>query len=85
MAKKSQKKTDEIPANFETAMQKLEGLVQNLEKGELVLEESINQFEHGMQLVKFCEERLAEAEKKVKILMKDRNGEIRTEDFAARD
>jgi exodeoxyribonuclease VII small subunit len=59
------------PEKFETSLQRLEELVQKLEDGDLPLEESLKVFEEGMSLVKTCEKRLNEAQKKVEILMKD--------------
>ena len=56
---------------FEETLEKLEELVQKLEEGDLPLEDSLKAFEDGMALVKSCEKRLNEAQKKVEILMKD--------------
>lgn len=63
----SMPKTDK----FEVSLEKLEKIVEKLESGELSLEDSLKQFEEGMRLSKFCEERLNEAKKKIEILMKD--------------
>lgn len=59
------------PEKFEASLQRLEDLVQKLEDGDLPLEDSLKVFEEGMALVKACESRLNEAQKKVEILMKD--------------
>jgi exodeoxyribonuclease VII small subunit len=59
------------PEKFEASLQRLEDLVQKLEDGDLPLEDSLKVFEEGMALVKTCERRLNEAQKKVEILMKD--------------
>lgn len=56
--------------NFEENMENLEKIVQELEKGELNLDESIKKFEEGMHLSKRCNEILEEAEKKITILIK---------------
>jgi exodeoxyribonuclease VII small subunit len=56
---------------FETTLEKLEELVQKLEEGDLPLEDSLKAFEEGMTMVKSCEKRLNEAQKKIEILMKD--------------
>lgn len=56
--------------NFEENMENLEKIVQELEKGELNLDETIKKFEEGMQLSKKCNEILEEAEKKITILIK---------------
>jgi len=78
------KKASAIPKStkFEDALGELETLIEKLETGEHSLEESLVQFERGMMLSKFCQQSLADAEKKVKILMADKvsdNGSL--EDF----
>jgi len=55
--------------NFEKAFLELEELVDQMEKGDLSLEESLKCFEHGMRLTKDCQKALCEAEQKVKILL----------------
>lgn len=57
---------------FGKAMARLEEIVQSLEKGNLSLEDSLKFFEEGMRLSQICMARLDEAEKKVEILMKDK-------------
>lgn len=59
------------PEKFEDSLQKLEDIAQKLEDGDLPLEDSLKAFEEGMALVKACEKRLNEAQKKIEILMKD--------------
>jgi len=61
---------------FEKAMNKLEKIVQELESTDLPLEKAIKKFEEGVQLSKFCSEKLDETEKRVNILLKDQNGRI---------
>lgn len=61
--------------NFEAALAELEKLVQGMEAGDLSLEESLKAFEKGMQLSRDCQQSLAEAEQKVKVLT-ERNGEL---------
>ena len=58
---------------FEDALGELEYLIESLEAGDLSLEQSLVQFERGMMLSKFCQQSLADAEKKVKILMDDKS------------
>lgn len=65
---------------FEDALGELEELIENLESGDQSLEESLVQFERGMKLSKFCQQSLTDAEKKIKILMADRenaDGELK--------
>ncbi|HHC73002.1 MAG TPA: exodeoxyribonuclease VII small subunit [Thiotrichales bacterium] len=57
---------------FEKALQELEALVETLEQGELPLEESLKQFEKGIQLTRQCQEALDAAEQRVEILMQEK-------------
>ena len=66
--------------NFEETMQELEKVVQKLEGGELNLDDSIKEFEKGMELSKFASKYLEEAEKKITILVKD-GEELKEEEF----
>ena len=59
---------------FEEALNKLEKIVSKLEKGDIPLEESLKLFEEGIRLSRFCNQKLDEAEKRVEILLKDRDG-----------
>ncbi|MEX5213285.1 MAG: exodeoxyribonuclease VII small subunit [Nitrospiraceae bacterium] len=59
---------------FEQAMARLETIVEELERGELPLDESLRIFEEGIRLSKTCLKMLNEAERKVEILMQDRDG-----------
>ena len=61
---------------FEKAMKKLEEIVQELETGELTLEESLKKFQEGVKLSKFCSSKLDETEKKVTLLLKDHHGNL---------
>ncbi len=66
---------------FEDALNKLEKIVSKLEEGDIPLEESLKLFEEGIRLSRFCNQKLDEAEKKVEILLKDKNGVIRPRSF----
>ncbi len=68
--------------DFEKNLQQLNELVDTMEKGDLSLEESLKQFESGMQLSKQCQEALSQAEQKVKILV-DKAGKPQLDDFSA--
>ena len=70
--KKTAKSAPEKAAamNFEKALKELEEIANKLEEGELSLDESIRQFEKGMQLSRFCRQKLDEAEQKIEILQK---------------
>lgn len=57
------------PENFETALHALESLVERMESSELPLEESLQLFEQGIQLTRFCQQSLNKAELQVQALM----------------
>ena len=63
------------PADFEEAVQQLEGLVEMLEKGDLPLDSALKAFEEGIQLTSHCQKILTEAEQKVQLLT-EKNGEL---------
>jgi exodeoxyribonuclease VII small subunit len=65
---------------FEDCLERLEKIVQELEKGEVPLEKSLTLFEEGMDLSATCRKQLEEAEGKVEILLKQ-NGKLQTEPF----
>ena len=70
--------------NFEESMQKLETIANELEKGNLSLDESVNKFEEGMKLSKKCNDFLESAEKKITILINN-GSEMAEEDFIPKD
>ena len=61
-------------ANFEQAMKRLEAIVEQMESGELSLEDLIVRYEEGMKLVKVCQERLASAEQRIEIITRGSGG-----------
>ena len=67
--------------NFETSMKRLEEIVHDLEKGDLPLEDSLKVFEEGMDLIKFCSDKLEEVEQKVTMLVKEGNGKYAQRPF----
>jgi exodeoxyribonuclease VII small subunit len=66
---------------FETALKRLEEVVRRLEGGDLSLEESLKAFEEGVRQASFCMKKLNEAEKKVEILLKQKDGSFVKEEF----
>jgi exodeoxyribonuclease VII small subunit len=66
---------------FETAMERLEEIVQKLEQGDLTLEESLKLFEEGVKLSRICNKKLEEAERKVEVLFKDKDGKMKARTF----
>jgi len=67
---------------FEQAIKQLEQIVQDLESGDMPLEKAIKTFEEGIQLSKFCSEKLDETEKRITILMQDSEGKVSEVPFA---
>ncbi len=69
-------------AKFEECLQKLESIVDQLEKGNLPLEQALKLFEQGVELSNNCRKELEEAEGRVEILLKQ-NGKLQAEPFEA--
>jgi exodeoxyribonuclease VII small subunit len=67
--------------NFETALEDLEQVVEQLESGDLALEDSLAAFEKGVGLAKFCNQKLNDVEKKVELLIKDKEGKLQLKAF----
>ena len=72
-----------VKKTFELAMKQLEQIVQELEAGDMPLEKAIKKFEEGIQLSKYCTEKLDESEKRITILMKDAAGKVSDMPFTA--
>ncbi len=66
---------------FEEALARLEAIVAELERGELPLDDSMRIFEEGIKLSKVCLKMLDDAERRVEILVKDKDGRKRTRPF----
>ena len=71
------------PNEFEKAFQQLETVVKRLEGEELPLDESLQLFEEGIRLSRFCHQRLEEVEKKIELILADAKGQPRVEPFEA--
>ncbi len=67
--------------NFERAMDRLEKIVDQMESGELSLDDLIVRYEEGMSLVKVCQERLASAEQKIEIIARNSSGKPEVKEF----
>jgi exodeoxyribonuclease VII small subunit len=67
--------------SFEESLKKLETIVDQLEKGDLSLEDSLKLFEEGIGLSAACKKEIDDAEGKVQILIKLRDGSLKTEPF----
>ncbi len=77
----SKPKQREAELNFEGAMDRLEAIVEQMESGKLPLEDLIVRYEEGMNLVKICQERLANAEQKIEIIVRNSAGKTLVKDF----
>ena len=69
-------KKESTQKNFESALEELEQVVEQLESGDLPLDDSLSAFEKGVGLVKFCNHKLNEVEKKIELLVKDKDGKL---------
>ena len=70
--------------NFVESMKKLESIVNELENGNLNLDESVEKFEEGMKIAKQCNTILEDSEKKITILL-EKDGELKEENFEANE
>ncbi len=68
---------------FEEELADLEAIVAKIDSGELSLEESISAFERGVALVRSLNQKLDEVEKKVEVLVRDAQGELKTAPYEA--
>ncbi|MFQ5714565.1 MAG: exodeoxyribonuclease VII small subunit [Candidatus Scalinduaceae bacterium] len=67
--------------NFEASLKELEEIVEQLEKGDLKLDETLAKYEMGIKIYKRCHQILESTEKKINVLLKDRDGETYTKEF----
>jgi exodeoxyribonuclease VII small subunit len=81
-AKKKSAKKSEL--NFEDALERLSEINERLESGEVTLDEGIELYTEGMELAKFCQEKLSDAEKRIKVLV-EKGGALIEEDFDESD
>ncbi|MZH04039.1 MAG: exodeoxyribonuclease VII small subunit [Nitrospinae bacterium] len=70
---------------FEKAIQRLEKIVDDLEKGELDIDKSLEIFEEGIKMSRVCSKKLNEAEAKIEKLTRNQKGELITELFPVED
>lgn len=74
------KESAKEPANFEAAMAELETLVERMDAGQLPLEASLQAYQRGVTLLKYCEKVLADAEQRVKVLDGDQLKDLHDDD-----
>lgn len=72
--------TKKKPKDYETAISRLEEITEKLETGDAKLEESISLYTEGLEIARFCDDKLGEAEKKIKIIT-DKSGLLEERDF----
>ncbi len=67
--------------SFESAIKKLEKIIEDLEGGDLPLERAVKKFEEGMRLSAYCSRVLDETERKISLLIEDADGQVREVPF----
>jgi len=67
--------------SFEKALERLEAIVEKLEAEEVGLDASLALFEEGIGLSRICQEKLAEVERRVELVLKDAGGKYATAPF----
>ncbi len=71
--------------DFEKALNRMSAIVSRLEKGDLPLEESLQLFEEGVKLSRYCSDRLEEAERRIEVLVKGKGGKTTEVPFEETD
>jgi exodeoxyribonuclease VII small subunit len=71
--------------SFEQSLKQLEQIVRELESGDLPLELALKKFEEGMDLSKFCSQKLEESERRITQLMQNSSGAVVEKPFPAPD
>ena len=66
---------------FEKALERLEKIVEELESGDLPLEEALKRYEEGVKLSRTCSEKFSQVQKKIQVLTKTLDGSFKREDF----
>ncbi len=66
---------------FEEAIKKLEKIVEDLEKGDLSLDEALKKYQDGLEMSRICAQRLDNAKKKIDVLVKNKKGEFELKPF----
>ena len=79
MANNNTKDHESEAASFEIAFARLEAILDKMNSGEVSLDESLKLYEEADKLINSCGKRLLEAERKIHVLIKNRNGELITE------
>ncbi len=69
-------KTQGKEPKFEESLERLEALVQEMESGDLPLEDILKKYEEGNRLIRLCAAKLNEAEQRIEVLMKEKDGSV---------
>jgi exodeoxyribonuclease VII small subunit len=72
--------TQETEMTFEAAYARLEEILEKMNSGKASLEESLQLYEEADRLIQWCNKRLSDAEKRIEILVKNREGELMLDD-----
>ena len=76
---------EEKQPSFEDALAELEKIIGDLETGELTLDESLERYERGIKALNACRKVLGEAERKIQLLLRTSEGELKTQPFEAEE
>ncbi len=68
--------------SFEEALSRLDEIVADMEKGKLTLDSSLEAFSEGIELIRFCNEKLDSAEQRVKLLLAGEDGKVIEQPFS---
>lgn len=77
------KKIKEIP--FEESLLRLEQIVDQMEEGQINLDDSLKRYEEAMSLIRHCQDKLQNAEKKIELLQKNKDGSLNRTEIAIED
>jgi exodeoxyribonuclease VII small subunit len=83
MAAKKTKRDDTEKLSFEEAIKRLKDIVESIEQGEIPLEDSLEQYEQGMRLIKQCRGILEQAEERIEKISKAEQAESEPADEKA--
>ena len=72
--------TTDSPLSFEAAYARLEEILEKMNSGKVSLEDSLKLYEEADRLMSWCSKRLIEAEKKIEILVKNRDAELQVDE-----
>lgn len=72
--------TTDTPLSFETAYARLEEILEKMNSGKVSLEESLKLYEDADRLIHWCSKRLTDAEKKIEILVKNKDAQLQLDE-----